>query len=292
MTVLTFPSNPTNGQRYAAPNGIQYVFDGVKWIVESSSNTSEAISNSTQDRVAPMFVDGDNTGITFTYDAETNTMSAEVTAVNSNQLVNGQHEFTLGSDGTITLDGDPFNNLVVATSTVLGGVKLGEGFTADVDDKVTTNKLYSTNLTQPNQHYRLTLDTNGVVILPDQSIINGATLKSVAGNYAGITAGPVGRDEDSWMWVDGDGAWIGTTYSTDQKTWHFDNTGKLTLPTNGTISFGTDNGDNWNAPLVNTVQAALEELAARITAVENIEIEGGNAYAIAGPELIIDGNGA
>ena len=292
MTVLTFPSNPTNGQRYAAPNGIQYVFDGVKWIVESSSNTSEAISNSTQDRVAPMFVDGDNTGITFTYDAETNTMSAAVTALNGNQLVNGQHEFTLGSDGTITLDGNPFNNLVVATSTVLGGVKLGEGFTADVNSKITTNKLYSTNLTQPNQHYRLTLDTNGVVHLPDESIINGATLKSVAGNYAGITAGPVGRDEDSWVYVDNDGAWIATKYSTTAHTWKFDNNGKLTLPTNGTISFGTDNGDNWNAPLVNTVQAALEELAARITAVENIEIEGGNAYAIAGPELIIDGNGA
>ena len=176
MTVLTFPSNPIVGQQYAAPNGVQYVYDGVKWIVETISSSSEAVSNSTQDRVAPLFVDGNNTGITFTYDEETNTMSAEVTAVNGNQLVNGQHEFTLGSDGTITLDGDPFNNLVVATSTVLGGVKLGEGFTADVDDKVTTNKLYSTNLTQPNQHYRLTLDTNGVVVLPDTNGMNSFKL--------------------------------------------------------------------------------------------------------------------
>ena len=412
MTVLTFPSNPTNGQQYAAPNGIQYVFDGVKWIVETTSSSSEAVSNSTQDRVAPMFVDGDNSGITFTYNAETNIMSAEVTAVNGNQLVNGDKTVTLGTDGATTFptggqianypggvgvsnnswfvtpgndgnggvssqDGQQYiqinNNFPVEIGTSYGtanesiwrfgqdgkitapygtlgvtpqeefgisadadtaaviksndgahkwafetggdlrlpvggdivdstgasvlnnGVSItdfGEGFSLTATEKIVTNKLYSTNLTQPNQHYRLTLDTNGVVILPDQSIINGATLKSVAGNYAGITAGPVGRDEDSWMWVDGDGAWIGTTYSTDQKTWHFDNTGKLTLPTNGTISFGTDNGDNWNAPLVNTVQAALEELAARITAVENIEIEGGNAYAIAGPELIIDGNGA
>jgi hypothetical protein len=29
MTVLTFPTNPINGQRYSAPNGIQYVYDGV-----------------------------------------------------------------------------------------------------------------------------------------------------------------------------------------------------------------------------------------------------------------------
>ena len=106
MTVLTFPSNPTNGQRYAAPNGIQYVFDGVKWIVETTSSSSEAVSNSTQDRVAPMFVDGDNTGITFTYNAETNILSAEVTAVNGNQLVNGSKTLTLLPDGALVVPDD------------------------------------------------------------------------------------------------------------------------------------------------------------------------------------------
>ena len=292
MTVLTFPSNPTNGQRYDAPNLIQYVYDGVKWTVETVASTSLAVTNSVQDRVAPMFVDGDNTGISFTYNAETNVISAEVTAVNGDSLINGVHEFTLESNGTLTLDGNPFNNLSVATSTVLGGVKLGEGFTADVNDKVTTNKLYSTNLTQPNQHYRLTLDTNGVVHLPDESIINGATLKTVPGNYAGITAGPVGRDEDSWVYVDNDGAWIATKYSTTAHTWKFDNNGKLTLPTNGTISYAPDDTGNWNQPTVNTISAALNELALRLKAVENVEIEGGNAYTLAGPELIIDGNGA
>lgn len=311
MTVLTFPSNPTNGQRYAAPNGIQYVFDGVKWIVESSSNTSEAISNSTQDRVAPLFVEGNNTGITFTYNAETNRMSAAVTAVNGNQLVNGVRSLTLESNGNITTPAFTIPNAVGTSGQVLkwpgGGTTLvwsadssiaisdfGRGFTNTLDSgKITTNKLYNrpANLAL-NNHFELSVDNGGVVHLPDQSVINGATLKTVPGNYAGITAGPVGRDEDSWVYVDNDGAWIATKYSTTAHTWKFDNNGKLTLPTNGTISFGTDNGDNWNAPLVNTVQAALEELAARITAVENIEIEGGNAYAIAGPELIIDGNGA
>jgi hypothetical protein len=106
MTVLTFPSNPTNGQRYAAPNGIQYVFDGVKWIVETTTSSSEAISNSTQDRVAPMFVNGTHDGITFSYDAATNVMSAEVTAVNGNRLVNGNQEVVLGSNGTLTVADD------------------------------------------------------------------------------------------------------------------------------------------------------------------------------------------
>ena len=32
MTILNFPSSPSNGQTYAAPNGVNYTFDGVKWI--------------------------------------------------------------------------------------------------------------------------------------------------------------------------------------------------------------------------------------------------------------------
>jgi len=408
MTVLTFPSNPTNGQQYAAPNGVQYVFDGVKWIVESTNSSSGAITNSTQDRVAPLFVDGNNTGITFTYDAATNTMSAAVTAVNGNQLVNGDKTLILDTGGDLTfpsggkvigdsqdgtyLQANPGNDGYAGLSslngnswmwtandggayisssdgatvkswsfntdgkltlpiggdivdnngtTVLGGgtggglsvSDFGQGFTDTLDSgKITTSKLYNKNPNPGlNNQYELSVDNGGVVHLPDQSVINGATLKSVAGNYAGITAGPVGKDEDSWMWVDPTGAFIATDYSDNAYTWQFDNAGvlnlpqclavgaaviqpndttfgiklisngntfafgtdgKLTLPTNGTISFGTDNGDNWNVPLVNTVQAALEELAARLTAVENFEIEGGNAYTLASAETIIDGNGA
>ena len=131
----------------------------------------------------------------------------------------------------------------------------GEGFSLNGSDKIVTNKLYSTNETQPTQHYRLELDTNGVVHLPDQSIINGATLKTVPGNYAGITAGPAspaGKDEDSWVWVDNDGAWIGTKYSTDAFTWKFDNNGNLILPGNGEISINYANGSSYAGGPVNT----------------------------------------
>lgn len=103
MTVLTFPSSPTLGQIYNAPNDLRYVYDGVKWVVETITSTSEAVTNSTQDRVAPMFVTGDHTGITFAYDAGTNTMSAEVTSVNGDRLVNGLNEVVLGADGETTL---------------------------------------------------------------------------------------------------------------------------------------------------------------------------------------------
>jgi len=120
MTVLTFPTNPINGQRYSAPNGIQYVYDGVKWVVETTSSSGEAITNAMQDRVAPMFVDGDNTGITFTYNATTNVMSASVTSVNGSQLVNGDSSFSVSSDGTLTLTHPPESDPIVhPLSTVL-----------------------------------------------------------------------------------------------------------------------------------------------------------------------------
>jgi hypothetical protein len=121
-----------------------------------------------------------------------------------------------------------------------GGLSIsdfGRGFVDTLDSgKITTSKLYNrpANL-QLNNHFELSVTNGGVVVLPDQSVINGATLKTVPGNYAGITAGPIGRDEDSWVWVDNDGAWIGTKYSTDAFTWKFDNTGNLTLPAGGDI---------------------------------------------------------
>ena len=108
MTALNFPSNPTVGQIYAAPNGIQYVYDGVKWSVENIASTSEAVTNSVQDRVAPMFVDGDNQGITFAYNAETNTISSTVTSTVGDKLVNGSKELSLNVDGTVSLPPDGF----------------------------------------------------------------------------------------------------------------------------------------------------------------------------------------
>ena len=130
--------------------------------------------------------------------------------------------------------------LPAATTNVLGGIKLGEGFVLDGNNKVTTSKLYSTNLTQPDQHYRLELDTNGVVVLPDQSIINGSTLKGIAGtgelNYTGIVTGPSsGNSENTWMYVDAYDAYIATDYADSQHTWKFDRNGNLTLPVGGDI---------------------------------------------------------
>lgn len=151
--------------------------------------------------------------------------------VSTNTIYINNTPISVDGYGNLTINGDVVSGLTVSD--------FGEGFSLTANDKLVTNKLYSTNLTQPNQHYRLELDTNGVIHLPDQSIINGATLKSVAGNYAGITAGPIGKDEDSWMWVDSGGAFIATDYSTHAYTWTFDNSGNLTLP--GDIQATTGN---------------------------------------------------
>ena len=127
-------------------------------------------------------------------------------------------------------------------STAFDITKFGEGFSLTAADKIVTNKLYSTNETQPTQHYRLELDTNGVVVLPDQSIINGSTLRGIYGtgeaNYTGITIGPdAAHREESWVWVDHTGVSIATEYSTDAYTWKFDNNGSLTLPGGSAIGY-------------------------------------------------------
>jgi hypothetical protein len=143
----------------------------------------------------------------------------------------------------LTTDGN-----ILSWATVAGGGGLsisdfGEGFSLTDTNKIVTNKLYNNDITQPTQRYRLELTSTGVVVLPDQSVINGATLKTVAGNYAGITAGPAGStDEDSWVWVDNNGATIATKYSTDAHTWTFDNIGKLTTP--GGLEIYNEDGVN------------------------------------------------
>jgi flagellar basal body rod protein FlgG len=66
----------------------------------------------------------------------------------------------------------------------------------------------------------------------------------------------------------------------------------VTIEGGGDNSYTPEESDHWNSPTVNTVQAALDELAAKVAALENFEIDGGNAYTPAAGELLIDGNGA
>jgi hypothetical protein len=56
-------------------------------------------------------------------------------------------------------------------------------------------------------------------------------------------------------------------------------------------SYTPEDVDNWEE-VPTTMQIALNQLAARVTALQNFEIDGGNAYTPALGELLIDGNGA
>lgn len=146
-----------------------------------------------------------------------------------------QNEWYFKEDGNIT-----FPDSTVQSTAWTGITGFGEGFSLTAADKIVTNKLYSTNATQPTQHYRLELDTNGVVVLPDGSIINGSTIRGVAGtgelNYTGITIGPNINDaEKTWMWVDHANAYVSTNNAAN--TWTFGNDGSLRFPgaSDGTI---------------------------------------------------------
>jgi len=486
MTVLTFPTNPTNGQRYSAPNGIQYVYDGVKWVVETTSSSSGAITNAMQDRVAPMFVDGDNAGITFAYNAATNVMSASVTAVNGNRLVNGDSSFSVSSDGTLTLTHPPESDPIVhPLSTVLTvqkaagnyhtisgayglslqatpvpsgyGLNTNTNFVDIFHDGISVNVNNNTwafgtdgDLTLPNSgtindyvgsagvlgilidrtfqtpnnansanfgtdtvklllsdgeaaeivsyltasigvrvwfnqgnNYPITscvqvstgiwtvtatgmgntfatfaasnplifiytgatpntytnfpqyvpvgdgagitiskggnswtFDTDGVLTFPNGGKLGnpyGDGAVNLSGNQ-NLYAGLASYDTKSWAGVvdatygpgggipAGGGFFIQTNVNVDTKTWAFKTDGGLVFPDattqttaytgGGTTSYTPDDTDNWNEPAVNTISAALDELAARVTALQNFEFDGGNAYTPAVGELLIDGNGA
>lgn len=267
MTALTFPSSPINGQQYDAPNGIQYVFDGVKWIVETITQPSEAVSNSIQDRVAPMFINGESNGITFEYDNVTNTFTSTIT----------------NATGYV---------LPTATGSVLGGVKVGSGLTItdsvlsanipDVSNFITaedipaipdsildlgisdgTNgQVLTTNGTGTftfttvsgggdrltNGANEVVLGTDGTTTLPNALNVangdngsisgeNGISVRSLNGNQLSLgftrsLAGMPAPDNAniSAFFLDGSGASIEVNTDTAGNIWQFDTNGNTTLP--------------------------------------------------------------
>ena len=179
----------------------------------------------------------------------------------------------------------------------------GNSFDQDLntDDSVTFNSVGATtvNVSQINgtnpgdelviqaNNHNWTFDTNGNLTFPQGTLLG----YSDPGGF--IIDGAVDKDIAIY------------TYSgADAHGWTFGTDGALTLPEGGDIlnsngdsvlgggSYTPDDSDLWNSPTVNTVAAALDELAAKVAALENYEIDGGNAHTPAVGELIIDGNGA
>jgi len=186
MTVLTFPTNPTLGQLYNAPNQIRYVYDGVKWIVETVASTSLAVTNSVQDRVAPMLVAGPHTGIAFTYNAGTNALSASITALNGDTLVNGVHELTLEANGNITAPAFTIPNAVGTSGQVLKWPGSGSTLVWAADSSTTNKLVNGVNEVILGADGALTLPASGDINIPNGRANVTGTANTVGG---GATVG-------------------------------------------------------------------------------------------------------
>jgi hypothetical protein len=197
--------------------------------------------------------------------------------------------WTFGTEGNLTLPSNTARINYANGTNILDGLggdgtglsvtDFGEGFSLTASNKIVTNKLYSTNETQPTQHYRLELDTNGVVVLPDGSIINGSTIRGVAGtgelNYTGITIGPNSGDaEKTWMWVDHANAYISTNNFVN--TWTFDNNGNFILPVDGDILDSTGNSVLGGSNLGNLSVEDNVIVSSDSEAYINFDADGGN----------------
>lgn len=88
-----------------------------------------------------------------------------------------------------------------------------------------------------NGSYTVALAANGTVTVPGIiTIPGGAKIINYSGAGIDIQAGPNGwaelmsNDGNSYVWVDNDGAYIGTNWNSGGKQWTFGNNGVLTLP--------------------------------------------------------------
>jgi hypothetical protein len=248
------------------------------------------------------------------------------------RLVNGEYEVVLDSDGTLTFPGgnmtigtlNDSEGIQGSTDTSVGILSQGSGGSSNLQwlddlEEPTAVAAISVNSPfgegtgniqiitgafdpeNPSIEHSWTFGADGTTTFP-----TGGRISSTKGGTSldgGLDGGNISLtnyyDNGNYAaCVTGysDGELHITTYNNGgpnpSKDWVFDNTGTLTLPTNGTISYTPDDTDNWDDPAVNTIQAALDELAAKITALQNFEIDGGNAYTPPQGELLIDGNGA
>ena len=252
MTALSFPPSPDTGAIYEAPNNTVYIFDGQKWNVQGTTVTAAATVNFIQDTIAPIFTNIQGEGISFSYNNSLNVLTASLTG-----YIGSSNGYT-GSRGDVGYTGSAGSD-----NGSISVLDFGDGFELDNADKIVTRKLYSTNPSDSNVHYRLELTNGGTIKLPDQSEINGSTLKGIYGtgelNYTGITIGPSsGNSENTWMWVDASNAYIATDYADNQYTWTFGNDGVLTFPS-GNMTMGDLNGSEGIQGSANTPIGVLAQ---------------------------------
>jgi hypothetical protein len=100
---LSFPPDPEPGDTYVAPNGYTYTWDGTKWYVSSSGTSAGGTS--------PITIKDEGVAVN-TQTTTINFIGAAITAT------------TTGSQVNITVSAQ---ELTTATTSTLGGVKIGSG---------------------------------------------------------------------------------------------------------------------------------------------------------------------
>ena len=191
----------------------------------------------------------------------------------------------------------------------------GRGGNVDINAGEGDHSNGSVNINTTGGDFTWTFDPDGVLTFPTGGqIANYPDAAGASNNSWFVTpggengnGGVSSQDGQQYIQINNNlSVEIGTSYGTaNESIWRFGQDGDLTLPAGGDIkrsgvsvlggaatSYAPDDTDNWNDPTINTISAALDELAARITAFENFEIDGGNANTPDLGELLIDGNGA
>ena len=90
----------------------------------------------------------------------------------------------------------------------------------------------------------------GVIEVNSVSFNNGASISTSGGNNnVDVTAGAGGyaglstSDANTLLWVEADGAYVGTNFLGSQNTWKFDTTGNIVLPRGAKIAANAGNGN-------------------------------------------------
>lgn len=78
MTVLTFPTSPVSGENYTGPNNVLYTYDGVKWVVTTTTITSTTVTNLVEDKSGELLSNGPHNGITVNYNNSTNELTLSI----------------------------------------------------------------------------------------------------------------------------------------------------------------------------------------------------------------------
>lgn len=253
MAALNFPTTGlvAGVTQYTSDLGTTYIWDGVKWVGHSAGGSVGTNSIANNGHTVQVQANGDLSLPAYTLPNTEGTIAQVLTWPQSGTVLEWTDQVGSGTTLPANAAGYLINDgsgglswgagdgtgvaLTAATSSTLGGIKLGNGFVLDNDDKVRTTKLVATD-----HDFRLELLEGGTLRLPNGSEIIGSTLKGIAGtgelNYTGIVAGPSsGNSENTWMYVDAYDAYIATDYADSQYTWKFDRSGNLTLPVGGDI---------------------------------------------------------